>query len=82
MDRKEGKGLMLGALLGGLAGAAAGILFAPKSGKKTREDLKLKAEELANNVRTGAKKFNKDKVEPVVEKLGEKVEEVGKKMQA
>jgi len=33
-------------VVGGLIGAAIGILFAPKSGKETRQDLSLKADEL------------------------------------
>jgi len=35
-----------GLLIGGLIGAAAGILFAPKSGKETREDISRKTQEL------------------------------------
>jgi gas vesicle protein len=31
--------LLLGLLIGSLIGAAVGILFAPKSGKETREDI-------------------------------------------
>jgi gas vesicle protein len=31
--------LLLGLLIGGLMGAAFGILFAPKSGKEMREDI-------------------------------------------
>ena len=31
--------LVLGLLIGGLIGAAFGILFAPKSGKEMREDI-------------------------------------------
>jgi gas vesicle protein len=31
--------LLTGLLIGGLIGAAFGILFAPKSGKETREDI-------------------------------------------
>ena len=31
--------LLVGLLIGGLIGAAFGILFAPKSGKKMREDI-------------------------------------------
>ena len=81
MDHKEGKGLMLGALLGGLVGAAAGILFAPNSGKKTREQSKAKATEVADKFGKESKKFQREKVEPLVAKVGEKVEEVGKKMQ-
>lgn len=33
-------------VVGGLIGAAIGILFAPKSGKETRQDISLKADEL------------------------------------
>lgn len=33
----------LGAVIGGLVGAAIGVLTAPKSGKETRDELKVKA---------------------------------------
>jgi len=35
-----------GVLIGGLVGAVAGILFAPKSGKETREDIARKTDEI------------------------------------
>jgi gas vesicle protein len=35
-----------GLIIGGLIGAAVGILYAPKSGKETREDICNSAEEL------------------------------------
>ena len=36
----------LGAIIGAAAGVVAGMLTAPKSGKETRADLKLKADEM------------------------------------
>mgnify|MGYP003400089687 FL=1 len=41
MDKQEKKGLALGAVFGAIAGVVAGILFAPKSGKETRKDIKV-----------------------------------------
>jgi len=38
--------LVKGLVIGGLIGAAIGILFAPKSGKETRQDIANKADEL------------------------------------
>ena len=38
--------LVKGLVVGGLIGAAMGILFAPKSGKETRQDIVDKADEL------------------------------------
>jgi len=38
--------LVKGVVIGGLIGAAIGILFAPKSGKETRRDVAEKADEL------------------------------------
>ena len=35
-----------GLLIGGLIGAAVGVLYAPQSGKETREDICGKSEEL------------------------------------
>jgi len=37
-----------GTIFGAIIGLAAGILTAPKSGKETRADLKLKAEDMKN----------------------------------
>ncbi len=40
------EGFVKGIILGGLIGAALGILYAPQSGRKTREDISEKAEDL------------------------------------
>ena len=45
MTDKNGD-LLKGLFVGGLIGAALGIMFAPKSGKKTREDITRKANEM------------------------------------
>ncbi|MEO5703032.1 MAG: YtxH domain-containing protein [Gammaproteobacteria bacterium] len=48
---KETSGLGLGSLaIGAIAGAIAGILFAPKSGKETRDDLKVTLNEIKDQV--------------------------------
>jgi gas vesicle protein len=38
-------GFIKGIIIGGVVGAAIGILYAPQSGRKTREDIDRKAEE-------------------------------------
>lgn len=49
---KDKKKNTLGALLLGTAlGAGLGVLFAPKSGKETREDLKNKMDELLEKIK-------------------------------
>jgi len=40
-----------GLLIGGLVGAALGILYAPKSGKEMREDICKKSEELVTKAK-------------------------------
>ncbi|MHB1457083.1 MAG: YtxH domain-containing protein [Armatimonadota bacterium] len=50
MSNNEDKSILLNVLagigLGAIVGAAAGLLFAPKSGIETRDDIKKAAEEL------------------------------------
>jgi len=43
--------LLTGVLIGGLIGAVFGVLFAPKSGKETREDIARKADELLSKAK-------------------------------
>ena len=43
--------LLKGLIIGGLIGAALGILYAPKSGKETREDIAHKTEDLLNKAK-------------------------------
>ncbi|MHC1736603.1 MAG: YtxH domain-containing protein [Ignavibacteriaceae bacterium] len=43
------KGLLIGFLTGGIVGAAIALLYAPKSGKELRQDIKVKADELRDD---------------------------------
>jgi gas vesicle protein len=43
--------LLAGLLIGGLIGAALGILYAPKSGKETRDGITGKAKELLDKAK-------------------------------
>lgn len=49
----NGRALMAGSLFiaGGLAGALLGILYAPRKGKETREEIRHSAEELAKKAK-------------------------------
>ncbi len=48
-EESTAKGFMIGLLTGGLLGAAIALLYAPKSGKELRADIKTKAGEIADD---------------------------------
>ena len=48
---EKNSNLLKGLFIGGLIGIALGILFAPKSGKETREDIAGKADELLSKAK-------------------------------
>lgn len=50
MSERNGD-LLKGLIIGGLIGAALGILYAPKSGKETREDIARKTEDLLDKAK-------------------------------
>lgn len=80
--------LVKGLLIGGLIGAAIGVLFAPKSGKETRQDIADKADELLSKAKEEYEKAvekSKATYDAAVTRLStaegavrEKVKEVGK----
>ena len=54
MSKKSGKFVLAG-LLGAVAGAVGGLLLAPQSGKKTREDIVKLAKDIEKKVKTETK---------------------------
>lgn len=48
-ENKTTKGLILGFVTGGLVGAAIALLYAPKSGRELRNDIRLKKDELVDD---------------------------------
>ena len=48
-ENKTAKGLLLGFITGGLVGAAVALLYAPKSGRELRSDIRLKKDELLDD---------------------------------
>jgi gas vesicle protein len=51
MDRKDVSTLGIGLGIGLLAGLVLGVLYAPKSGKETRQIIKTKAKDVVRDVR-------------------------------
>jgi len=67
-------GTALGLAIAAAIGAAVGIMFAPKSGEKTRKEIKNKAEDLNQKAQDLAQKFgnNLEKMrDQVMESFGE-----------
>lgn len=52
MENNKKGSFLKGTLLGVLVGGLAGVLFAPKSGKETREDIKKAATDVAKKAET------------------------------
>ena len=70
---KNRKSLMLGAGIGTVLGVTAGILFAPKSGKETRQIIADRTGESARNL--------KDRAAATREKISESARQTGSKVQ-
>lgn len=75
MDKREKKGLAIGALLGAVVGVITGILFAPKSGKETRKDIKDAAGKAADTLVQEAHKLQDDAKE-LIEKTESKIKQL------
>lgn len=81
---KQTKGIMIGASVGVLAGAIAGVLFAPKSGKETRADIANYVHEMKDKIAEELAKagdVTKEAYNEIVEKIV-KVYELEKKITA
>ena len=71
---EKGGDFLKGLLIGGIAGAILGILYAPKSGEETREEIALKAEELLAKAKVDYEKVlesSKKTYESAVKRLRE-----------
>ncbi|OGS34375.1 MAG: hypothetical protein A2293_12265 [Elusimicrobia bacterium RIFOXYB2_FULL_49_7] len=64
--------VILAFLVGGLVGAAAGILFAPRTGKETRQRIKGLSEDLSDRIRTMGEEM-KEKAGKTVSEAKDKV---------
>lgn len=74
MSESTGK-FVAGALIGAAAGAIAGILLAPKSGKETRADITIKAKEYTatgKEMVVQGKKVVKGAIHDTAEKVAKK----------
>jgi gas vesicle protein len=74
---KEFSSFMSGLTVGALAGVAAGVLLAPKSGKETREDIKKLAVDLSDKA-TDMYLEAKDRLDrklDAIKALGKKIDE-------
>ena len=75
MSKKKG----LGKLLAGVAiGSALGVLFAPKTGKDTRADLKKKLDEMLDIVKDIDAKEVKESIESKIEEIKEELTDLDK----
>lgn len=81
-DHKKSAGkFVLASLLGAVAGAIGGLLFAPQSGKETREDIAQLAGKITKQVKTGIND-TKDKVKEVFGNVTEEAVEKYKEIRS
>ena len=74
--RERGAGIAAGIAAGAMIGAAVGVLFAPKSGKETRADIKEKTCDVASNVKDKTVAYAgvvKDKTKDVYQTVKDKL---------
>jgi len=64
MEKESGGGLFTGLLVGAIIGIGLGLLYAPRTGRETRdmlrqqaEDLKCRTKELGDELKEGAEDF-------------------------
>lgn len=85
MKRSKDTATVIGALLvGALAGAAVGILFAPAKGSKTRSKIKSGAKDMTDDIKRklkGEAKALRNKVEELEEFAAKKVSNLDGSMQ-
>lgn len=79
-NKSAGKFVLAG-LLGAVAGAIGGLLFAPQSGKETREDIAELANKITKQVKTGVTE-TKDKVKEVFGNVSEEAIEKYKEIRS
>lgn len=77
MSQDKNKGLAAGVAIGAVLGVLTGILFAPKSGKETRQDIKDTAVKIAEKVEEDAKKLQIELTE-LINVAEAKTKEAGK----
>lgn len=76
-ETKKKKGF--GKLLAGVAiGAGLGVLFAPKSGKETRKELKEKMDDLITKAKNVDKKEVKENIEKKIDEIKEELKDLDK----
>lgn len=66
-EKESGSNFLVGFVIGAIAGAAIGFLYAPKSGKETRALLREKASHVTERIKSSAKEAEKkvrDKLSP------------------
>lgn len=66
-ENNVGKGLLIGFLAGGAVGAVLALLYAPKSGKELRSDIKVKADEYMGE----AEKYIADAKDKAIDMINE-----------
>ncbi|WP_051217411.1 YtxH domain-containing protein [Paenibacillus assamensis] len=74
-NQNNGNHFAKGLLIGGLVGAAAALLFAPKSGRELRQDISYKAQSVGEMTKDAACDLG-NKAATIVKSVGERAEVV------
>jgi len=83
-NMNNAKNVFIGLLIGGLAGAAAMLLFAPQSGKRTRNQIQLKSAQLRDQTTDMIKntlaevRFNTHEITAGVQEKAGQLKQLGK----